>query len=352
MKGKILFQSLVLCLCCAATSCVDSKYDLSDVDTDDLVVGDEWVAPLGTGTIAVDDVIKVYKVPSVQIDANGYYVARYQGTLQVRKNGFRADNDYEVVASSTISLKDLQGLFDEDFKLSLVDPHLMLESGLNSGTLDCRLDIIGQPASPVSFFTFAPSTPDIWIGPDASSVTTGFTFCRNKELPDAIKDVPENLVLNLWGNRSQVAQLPAGALSDIRYTFEAPLTPAADFEAVTVEHVKEAFDDSFVDYLFSGGTATIYGTVTNEMPFDLTIEMLILDEFGEQLNISFPLQDVKGASGDISFEITAADMPKMMNARNIDFKLHLKGRETAETLKDGETISMKLKLKKTGGISI
>ena len=59
MKGKILFQSLVLCLCCAATSCVDSKYDLSDVDTDDLVVGDEWVAPLGTGTIAVDDVIKV-----------------------------------------------------------------------------------------------------------------------------------------------------------------------------------------------------------------------------------------------------------------------------------------------------
>ena len=171
-------------------------------------------------------------------------------------------------------------------------------------------------------------------------------------MPDAIKDVPENLVLDLWGNRSQVAQLPAGALSDIRYTFEAPLTPAADFEAVTVEHVKEAFDDSFVDYLFSGGTATIYGTVTNEMPFDLTIEMLILDEFGEQLNISFPLQDVKGASGDISFEITAADMPKMMNARNIDFKLHLKGRETAETLKDGETISMKLKLKKTGGISI
>ena len=81
-------------------------------------------------------------------------------------------------------------------------------------------------------------------------------------------------------------------------------------------------------------------------------DMLILDEFGEQLNISFPLQDVKGASGDISFEITAADMPKMMNARNIDFKLHLKGRETAETLKDGETISMKLKLKKTGGISI
>ncbi len=352
MKGKILFQSLVLCLCCVGTSCVDSKYDLSDIDTDDLVVGDEWVAPLGTGAITVDDVIKVYKVPSVKIDADGSYVARYEGTLQARKNDLRADEGFEVVASSIISLQDLKGLFDESFKLSLADPHLLLESGLKEGTLDCRMDIKGKPASPVSFFTFSPATQNIWIGSEASSVAAGFTFCHNEELPDAIKDVPETLELHLWGNRAQAAQLPAGALSNIRYRFEAPLAPAVDFEAVTTEHVKDAFDESFVDYIFSGGTATIYGTVTNEMPFDLTIEMLILDESGSQLDISFPLQDVKGASGDVSFEITSENMPKMATARNIDFKMHLKGREKPETLKGGQTISMKLKLKKAGGISI
>lgn len=352
MKGKILFHTLALCLCYISTSCVDSKYDLSNVDTDDLIVGDEWVAPLGTGSITVDDVIKVYKVPSIRVEADGSYVARYEGTLIPQRNGLRADGDLELVASNTISLKDLQGLFDEDFKLSLSDPHLMLESGLRQGELDCRLDIKGQPASPVSYFTFSPSTPNIWIGPSASSVAAGFTFSENKQLPDAIKDVPENIVLNLWGNRVQAAQLPAGSLSNIGYIFEVPLAPAAGFEAVTTEHVKEAFDASFVDYLFSGGTATIYGTVTNEMPFDLTIEMLVLDESGKQLDITFPLQDVKGASGDISFEITSADMPKMATARNIDFRMHLTGREKPETLKEGDMISMQLKLKKTGGISI
>ena len=47
MKNKHLVM-LLLSSCCLA-ACVDSKYDLSDVNTDDAVMGESWVAPLGTG---------------------------------------------------------------------------------------------------------------------------------------------------------------------------------------------------------------------------------------------------------------------------------------------------------------
>ena len=54
MKNKHLVM-LLLSSCCLA-ACVDSKYDLSDVNTDDAVMGESWVAPLGTGYVTSDDV--------------------------------------------------------------------------------------------------------------------------------------------------------------------------------------------------------------------------------------------------------------------------------------------------------
>ena len=351
MGGKILSQALTLCLFCFA-SCVDSKYDLSDVDTDDLVVGDEWVAPLGTGTISVEDVIKVYKVPAITVEADGSYVARYKGQLTPLRNVVRAGGGYEVVASTVVDMGDLQGLFDENFKLSLADPHLKLESGFSKGSLDCRLDLTGNKVSAASFFTLSGLTPNIWIGPDASTVESGYTFSLCADLPKVIAEVPRNITLYLYGNSDQLAQLPTGSLSHLGYTVEIPFAPAPDFEAITVEHVKDAFDETFVDCIFSGGTARIYGTVTNEMPFDLSIEMIVLDANGHSLNLNLPLQDVKGSSGNVEFVIGEKEMKKMVNARNLDFKLHLSGRAKPENLKKDQTISLHLKLQKKGGISI
>lgn len=352
MSGKILFQALALSVLCG-TSCVDSKYDLSDVDTDDLVVGDEWVAPLGTGSIEVDDVIKVYKYPeTITTDASGNYIAHYKGGFKLVKNNLRAGNDYEMIASANVSMTELQGLFDEDFYLSLVDPHLIVESGFKQGSLDCRLDIQGGKTFSSSPFTFSKEAPNVWIGPEKSSVTPGYTFVKNDSLPKMIAQVPANISLNLWANAEQMVQLPEDALSHLTYDVEIPLTPAPDFKAVTVERVKEAFDETFVDYIFSGGTAKIYGTVTNEMPFNLAIEMIILDELGHPLDITFPLQKVDGNSGNVEFLFTEAMMAKMTTARNLDFKLHLSGRDKPENLTKGQKISMSLKLQKTGGISI
>lgn len=349
MDSKNFLQAL-LCLCCM-TSCVDSKYDLSDVDTDDLVVGDEWVAPLGTGSVTVEDVIKVYKVPAIQVDPDGGYVARYTGTLTPLKSDLRG-GETTLLASANVSFGNMGELFDEDFTLNLADPHLMLRSGLTKGSIDCRLDIVGSKIQAITYFPLSVSAPNVWIGPDAKSVTSGYAFYQNTDLPKVIAEVPKNVDLYLWGNSLQLSQLGAGSLSNIGYTLEVPLAPAPGFRGVTVEQVKDAFDETFVDYIFSGGSAAIYGTVKNEMPFDLTIEMIVTDQNGKDLGLKIPAQAVKGASGEVKFEFTEQDMPKMVNARNLDFKMYLTGREQPEILKKDQKISLNLKLQKKGGISI
>lgn len=353
MKRKSLFQALVLFVCCT-TSCVDSKYDLADVDTDDLVVGDEWVAPLGTGSISVEDVVKM-DTTVFRVEADGSYVAVYKGGLKSKlPNGLRSG--MIEVASEEVNTDVFGELFGENFVLDLANPHIKLEWAISEGSVGSKLQITAIRGSErrtiSSDFPISAQHPNIWIGPIDPSDPKNFLFVENKELPQILQIVPEKLDLSLFVNADQISDLPAEAFQHIKYAVEIPFAPAKGFRATSVERIKDAFDETFVDYIFSGGTATIFGKITNEMPFDLSIEMVILDEQDQPVAITFPVQEVKGEAGEVKFEITAEDMPKMTTARHIDFKLHLSGRAESETLKKGEKISLNLKLQKTGGISI
>lgn len=353
MRGKILFQAL-LAIVFFCTACVDSKYDLSKVDTDNITIGDEWVVPLGSGSVEVDDVIKVYKVPSIKIEEDGSYTARYEKELNIVQVpgvdvGIPLTDNYEPIASGTVDLKDLQDLFDEGFVLGLADPHILLNSELTTGDIDCQFTIEGGESRATANFVLEKDKPNAWIGPNESSVKEGYIFAGCKELPSVIENIPATIELNLLGKKKTTDNV---SISSIGYELEIPLVPSASFQAVTTEHVKDAFDESFVDYLFSGGTATIFGTVTNTMPFDLSIIMKIVDSYGRPLDIVFPEQEIKGNTGEFSFEIKSEDMYKMVNAKDIQFVMELSGREQPEALKTNQKISLELKLKKTGGISI
>ncbi len=359
MRGKILFQAL-LTIVFFCTACVDSKYDLSKVDTDDITIGDEWVVPLGSGSVEVDDVIKVYKVPSIQKEkekegTDTVYVARYQGNLSIlgAPSGTAVTipltDTPQLIAYSSVDLKELRGLFDQGFVLGLVDPHVMLNAGLTDGDIGCEFEIAGAKENAKTNFILARDESDVWIGPNESSVVGGYKFYENKEIPKVIEELPETISLNLTGKKNTSSTV---SISSIGYELEIPLVPSASFQAVTTEHVKDAFDESFVDYLFSGGTATIFGTVTNTMPFDLSFIMKIVDSYGRPLDIVFPEQEIKGNTGEFSFEIKSEDMYKMVNAKDIQFVMELSGREQPEALKTNQKISLELKLKKTGGISI
>ena len=136
MKNKHLVM-LLLSSCCLA-ACVDSKYDLSDVNTDDAVMGESWVAPLGTGYVTSDDVVNVEKVPSIR-EVDGAYVMIYDGEMKIKGKSLRAASGKVEIASEDITTGDIDGLFDGDFVLALTNPHITLKSNVKNASLDCSL---------------------------------------------------------------------------------------------------------------------------------------------------------------------------------------------------------------------
>ena len=89
---------LLLSSCCLA-ACVDSKYDLSDVNTDDAVMGESWVAPLGMGYVTSDDVVNVEKVPSIR-EVDGAYVMIYDGEMKIKGKSLRAAGSEQAPSSA------------------------------------------------------------------------------------------------------------------------------------------------------------------------------------------------------------------------------------------------------------
>jgi hypothetical protein len=75
-------------------ACVDQAYDLDDVETDDITLGEAFTAPLGTGVISAADILDTESVDEITVDAQGNYVARY-------------DDRFEVFLSSRPSLEDV-----------------------------------------------------------------------------------------------------------------------------------------------------------------------------------------------------------------------------------------------------
>ena len=47
----------VLAIFAGQYSCIDKQYDLSDLDTDDITIGNDLTLPLGTGVISAGDII-------------------------------------------------------------------------------------------------------------------------------------------------------------------------------------------------------------------------------------------------------------------------------------------------------
>lgn len=359
MKRTFLLLLFVKLSLISFTSCVDKNYDLSDINTDDLVVGETFIAPLGKGVVSAEDIVDLSRTPAVTTESNGNYVARYTGELsKISLNSIQLRSGSLVeVASAEVNTGDLDNLFDGDFVLSMVDPHILLDADVKQGSAQMRLDLETSRGNlhenTSSEFVLSSVQPKVWIGGVQSSVIQGYHFVENKDMTKLIQIIPSYISLRLLIDPTSLAEIDPDALNGIKYTVEVPFQPTSDFKAESIERVEDAFDDSFVDYVFSDGSATIYGDITNDMPFDFTMEMVILNEGNQSVGISFPVQNVKGSEpSQISFEISEQDMPKMKEARHIQLKFSMYGRENAGYLNQNQKIVLNLKLKKTGGISI
>lgn len=347
---------ILLFSACCFVSCVDSKYDLGKVESDGLTIGEGWEAPLGKGSVSTEDVVDINKVPSIQVK-DGIYTIEYSGELETTKLDLRATGIPMItIASGDISTGEMDGLFDGNFKLAVADPRLTLENvNLESGSLDCQLEVRGENSqntvSTFSDFTLDPMTENIWVGPIDPNKQQ-YTFVKNEELPNVIAIVPNTISLILKADPTQWAGLTYGDLEVLKYKVEIPFIPAKEFYAESSELIKDAFSEDLVDRIFNSGSVTIYGTVKNEMPFDLEVGMTILDQNMQNVGIALEKNAVNGAEGAVKFEFKGDDLAKMKNAKHIQMDLYLSGREKNEPLKPNQKVSLDLKLKKTGGITI
>ncbi len=345
----------------ALTSCVDGDYDLGNVNTDDATLGTSWSAPLGVGNVTSEDVIDVENVTAIKTDANGAYYAIYEGLLEEPAKTrsvdlLKAGEDKKLVALVDVSTEELHNLFDGDFVLALENPHIKIKSGITDAVLNCRLVMtsygMNKNFTTYSDFPLTLSEPNVWIGPIIPEQQENYKFVENKETPMLLQVVPNNIHLDLYVDNDQAGTVPSETYAQMSYCVELPFVPTKEFKATSTELIENAFDENFVDYIFSDGSAEIYGQIKNEMPFDLNVKMQILDENKNLLDIDLPAQEVKGNEGNVVFKITKDDMPKMENARHINLQFDLIGRDNNEALKKGQKVEMILKLKKEGGISI
>ena len=183
-----------------------------------------------------------------------------------------------------IATEGLDDLFDgDDNVLSFADPRIRLTAQSNIGiplrasfamtsvndrsgaTESVTVDRITMNA-PGAYGQTAVS--NIWLGASDRDVPAEYTFTACP-VNDLIRISPDDIAIRTEVRTdtdltdSRACFYPKDAFARIAYTAEIPLAPAADFRGQTDQTVDEVFDADLIDYLFSGGSAEIYGRVTN-----------------------------------------------------------------------------------------
>lgn len=278
--------------------------------------------------------------------------------------------------AGTVDMNGLDDIFNGDNNvLSFSDPHIKLETESNIGIpLDASLNLTAikttkSATTTINNVLIKPATTPgslafnkIWIGAVEQSKEEGYSFVMNADLNKLISISPNEITfgLNVMAGTGANQFFTNDAYANVKYTVEVPFAAAKDFRANVSEVIEDAFDDDFVDYVFSGGTATIKAEVKNSIPLKFEMNLQIVDADNKPVGITLKPQPVAGSAtgqpvvSNVMFEITEADMKKMKTAKNINLELSLSSDETlaGKNLREDQVIDLNLKLKKTGGITI
>ena len=331
---------------------------MGDLNTDDIVVGKEWSIPLGTGVVKVNEIIDLNKVPEINTTQEGNYYMRFEEGVDVSQLHSIVNKSLLPaggIALPTISfhLDDLSELFPTNFVLGLENPSFTVQGVVEgNGSIGGSLQLTatgGQYGSPVDT-EFSTTYPFMLQTPTYSARI-------EKDLDKLIEGVPQ--VVEVAATISSMSEGITG-VSRFNYVLDLPFIPSAKFRATSIETIKDVFSESLIDYLFSSGTTTIYGTFDNELPFNMDVQMYITDSENKRLDVDLPVQQVIGTGvQEVFFEFQSKDIPKMESARNIELEFSLSGRAKEDItqampsyLNENQKLTMVLKLKTTGGIKL
>jgi hypothetical protein len=351
LKQKVMLLNGVLML----SACVDSNYDLSKVESDDIVIGESLSGPLGSITLSTRDMVNIEELLGKRINCpetaiNGWVYGMGHVTLPEEQSfpvSFRSD---PVVLTSG-EVEELDSVL------------------LESGTLVIQLDLLGIVAEDTkAYVEFAVTLPDGWrIEGGGNSRTKVFSLLNDFQkgnntlliyvqgiAPGANREIGVDIRLALEeGAAVNVTRVPAfkafAELKGVEYT-----DVFAKFGAVSVaDTIMDVFEKGLIDLLFSGGTVELSGTAQSDVPIGLGLELTITGANNAPVGIAMEEQHISsGATADpLKFTIKESDMAKMQQARHLIFRATTQPSGTVH-ITPKQTLTLSLGFKKEGGIAL
>ena len=296
--------------------------------------------------------------------------------------------DYEVVYGAfdmtfdvdptRLDMNDFNDIFEgDDNYLSFADPHVKLNTESNIGIPLTGSMTIGAsaPSKPsrstvVSGIDVEPAARPgeirynrLWIGDSGSQVENGYRLVENNDLRELIAMSPTQVMfgMSVGVPESDEPQFfTRNPYAHVCYDVEIPFAVTKEFRANVSEMIDGVFDEDVVDYLFTNGSATISGKVKNTVPLNIEMNLVIEDESGRSVGITFEPALIAGSPdgevtiSEVAYTIRESDMEKMKEASNIRLLLVVTSDESlaGKYLKEGQKLELELKLLKKGGIPL
>ena len=342
-------------------SCIDDKYDLDRVNTDDITIGDNFVSPLGTVSINSSDLLNLAEGSDVVNVVDNNIILSFAGTANFNVPTTKSQR---APLSLTIDTHELSNIFGADGSnnLSLDDPRITLSLSSNTQIPVPIIfyavsykgnDIIDQISA--DNINITNNTTNYWIGGKSSSVPAGYLFRETRNISNLIAPLPTSITFDFDIKSKIIPNV------NVAYKVEMPLAPKSDFSAEFTEKMKDIFDDQIIDALFSSGSVSINAAVSNSFPFEFIMTLVVLDAEDKEIGVDLGTETIiscdangKISTSDLKFDISASDMEKMKSARHIEVKLSARGTEPTNgmNITDIQTLQLKLSIKKTGGVNV
>lgn len=304
----------------------------------------------------------------VKVSLKGLEFQRVYGKFNVNLD--------EQLDIDNISLDLPDMLKGEGIVLDVSNPVLTMSSVSNIGIpVDAELGFtkfIGgqlQTADKVKFNFSLPKanspsesvTAYFWVAPSETGKPDNYTYVPT-ELQKLLNPIPDSIKIdinpNINSNQQHFIDLMANYNLKLKYDINIPFKFGQDLN-ITIKDTLENVDLGLEDIELNSGSLELFGTITNSIPLNLELQLIIVDENFTILatttkqSIQAGSPDGKGVVSKLSIKIAdSLDALKRMNKVILTFKATSDATVAGTPIKPENYIKAELKARVTGGVTV
>ena len=200
-----------------------------------------------------------------------------------------------------------------------------------------------------------------WVSPSDAGKPEGYTYIQ-KDVQNLFKPVPDSLKIDLKPTINTGYQhfidLIAKYKLKVKYDIIIPFTFGKDFSVVVTETM-DSIDLGLGDLNLSAGGLELIGKITNSIPLNLNLELVIMDENSNILStpeaqtIQAGAPDGSGVDSNFSIRLTnSGDDLAKINKIALTFRATSNSTIAGTPIKPSNFIKAELKARVIGGIKV